>query len=67
MDFSIGTLDSLEAIGYYSWEEEKIYAYLGLQRTYDNWLINLSFFCSPEDENDVYGGTGLMCMVTYNH
>ena len=67
LDLSISMLDSLNAIGYYDWRENKTYTYLGWKRTYDNWLVNLSVFSSREDETGVYGGKGIQCMVTYYH
>jgi len=67
VDFSITMLDSVNAIGYYDWKEKRAYTFLGWQRTYDNWLINLSVFSSKKDETGMYGGTGFMCMLTYNH
>jgi len=67
LDFSIGVLDSVNVIGYYDWEEKKTYAYLGWQRTYDNWMVNLSIFSSRKDETSLYSGNGFLCMLTYNH
>lgn len=67
MDFSINVLDSLNAIGYYDWKEKKIYTYLGLRRTYDDWMVNLSLFSSPKGEVGVFRGDGIQCLITYNH
>jgi len=67
VDFSVTVLDSVNAIWYYDWKEERVYTYFDWQRTYDNWLINLSFFSSREDEAGLYAGTGFLCMLTYNH
>ncbi len=66
-DLGISMLDTITAIGYYDWEEEKIYSYLGLQRTYDNWLVDVSIFSGREDGDGIYGGTGVQCMLTFNH
>ncbi len=67
VDFSIGILDSIRAIGYFNWEEKTTSTYFGLQRTYDNWIINLSFFSNSEDETGTYSGTGAQGLVTYNY
>lgn len=67
VDFSVTMLDSVNAIWYYDWKKERIYTYFDWQRTYDNWLINLSVFSSMEDEAGLYGGTGFLCLLTYNH
>jgi len=66
-DFSITMLDSINAIGYYDWKENKVYAYLGWRRTYDNWLINISVFSSAENKASTYSGNGVMFLLTYNH
>lgn len=67
IDFSIGLLDNLNAIGYYDWKEKEAHYYLGWQRTYDNWLINLSVFSSPGDGEDIYSGSGVLFMLAYYH
>ena len=67
VDFSIGVLDSFNAIGYYDWEEKKANYYLGWERIYDNWMVNLSIFSSRKDETSLYSGNGFLCMLTYNH
>jgi len=67
VDFSVTLLDSVNAIGYYDWKEKRAYTFLGWQRTYDNWMVNLSVFSSRKDETGMYGGTGVQCMFTYNH
>ncbi len=73
IDFSISMLDRLSAIGYYDWEEEKVYTYIGLRRTYDNWQINLLGFSGSQNpmdkknKNNTFSGKGVQCMVTYNH
>ena len=67
LDFSVSLLDSVTAIGYYDLKEKKAYAFLGLQRTYDNWLFSLSVFSSRKDELNSYSGKGAQFMVTYNH
>lgn len=67
VDFSINMLDRFTAIGYYDWEEKKVYAYIGLQRTYDNWQINLIAFSSKKNSSNTFKGKGVQCMVTYNH
>ena len=44
MNYPMGYLDTLMAIGYYSWEQEKYYQYIGWQRTYDKLIFRFSFF-----------------------
>lgn len=66
-DFSIGMMERLNSIVYYDWKEEKVYIYFGLQRAYDNWMVNLGVFSSSKDETGIYAGNGVLCMITYNH
>jgi hypothetical protein len=67
VDFSVTLLDSVNAIWYYDWKKERIYTFVDWQRTYDKWMINFSLFSNREDEAGLYGGTGFLCMLTYNH
>ncbi len=67
LDYKISIIDSINAIGYYDWKNEKIYSYLGWQRTYDNWQVNLLAFSNREDSNSTFRGSGLHCILTYNH
>lgn len=67
VDFSIGILDTIRAIGYFNWEERSFSSYFGLQRTYDNWIINVSLFSNSDDETGTYSGTGAQGLVTYNY
>ncbi len=67
LDYKIGVIDSINIIGYYDWKNENIYAYLGWQRTYDNWQINLIGFSNQEDSSATFSGKGMQLTVTYNH
>jgi len=67
VDFSIGVMDTLKAIGYYNWDPDRASGYIGWQRTYNSWLINISLFSNPKDELSRYKDTGLEFMITYNH
>jgi hypothetical protein len=75
MSYSLGILDSISAIGYYSWEQDKYYQHISWTRTYDNFLIYLSLFYYPEtvmnnirfSQNIITGGRGVQIMVIYNH
>lgn len=66
-DYRINIVDSINAIGYYDWDQEKVYSYIGWKRTYDNWLMNLMAFSSREDGTGAFNGKGMQCMLTYNH
>ena len=67
VDFSITMLDQLNAIGYYDWRDERFYSYLGVTRTYDNWLIAINLFKSSQETDSTYNNRGIQCMVAYNH
>lgn len=67
MDYRLNIVDSINAIGYYDWCEEKFYSYLGWQRTYDNWQINLLAFSNREEPGSTFSGKGFQLIVTYNH
>ena len=74
-NYPLGFIDNLSAIGYYSWEAEKYYQYIAWQRTWDNWILNVSAFHYPETDVSlsVYGegpplvGTGGQILLVFNH
>ncbi len=65
-DLSLNMLDTLSAIGYYDWDEQRIYSFLGWQRTLDDYLLHISVYESRGSDTDDYGGSGLRVMITYN-
>lgn len=70
VDFNIGILDTITATAFYNWKNPGVYPNISWQRTYNNWLINLTFFMNPETEGtfgEYYSGTGGMCIVAYNY
>lgn len=75
MSYSIGILDSISAIGYYSWEQDKYYQHMSWMRTYDNFIFNVSLFNYPEtafdnsglSQSSITGGRGVQIMVIFNH
>jgi hypothetical protein len=75
MSYSLGILDSISAIGYYSWEQDKYYQHLNWMRTYDNFIINVSLHYYPETsfnntgltQGTITGGRGIQVMVIFNH
>ncbi|MFC1839443.1 hypothetical protein ACFL1N_07680 [Thermodesulfobacteriota bacterium] len=75
MSYSLGILDNISAIGYYSWEEDKYYQHLNWSRTYDNFIVNISLFHYPEtalesigySQGVITGGRGIQVMVIFNH
>lgn len=67
LNYSFSVIDSITAIGYYDWLQGKTAAYAGLQRTYDDWLLNLMFFAGPDSGTAPLSGNGIQIMATYNH
>jgi len=75
LNYPLGTIDSLKAIGYYLWEQKAYSQYLSWQRTYDYVAFNLSLSYYPEDieTNDGFsrklsaGGYGGQFMIIFNH
>ncbi len=75
LNYPMGYLDTLMAIGYYSLEQEKYYQYIGWQRTYDNLILNFNLFHYPKadknytdlgQDNFLYGYGGQI-MIIFNH
>lgn len=75
VNYPIGYLDNVSAIGFYSWETEHYYQYLAWQRTWDNLILKLGLFHYPDPgvPGGVYTrqllGTGYGGQVTviFNH
>ncbi|MGA1826344.1 MAG: hypothetical protein ACMUIP_16945 [bacterium] len=67
VDYLFSILDSIRVIEYYDWDEEKAYAYMSWQHTYDNWQINVIAFSNRENSVTTYNGEGIHCTITYNH
>ncbi len=75
VNYPIGYLDNVSAIGFYSWESDEYYQYIAWQRTWDDYILKLSLFYYP-DSNVPGGsyqrqliGTGYGGQITaiYNH
>ena len=48
ISYPIGYLDTVSAIGFFSWETESYYQYLAWQRTWDDLILKLSLFHYPD-------------------
>jgi len=60
-------LDSVTAIIFYDWTQNKAFPFVTWQRTYDNWIINTSAYSSPQLANSSFSGSGVQVLVSYNH
>lgn len=71
LNYPIGFFDSVTAIGYYSWEQEKGSLFATWQRTYDNYSLNFSLFHYPqhggEGQQAPFSGYGGQIMFVYYH
>ena len=75
VSYPVGIMDSLKAIGYYSWDQEQVYQYMNWSRTYDNITLSFSLFYYPEPKGDhpnlfhdvMTGERGAQFMVILNH
>ncbi len=67
VDYNLGLLDRINAIGFYDWTRDDIYYFAGWQRTYDNWQINVLAFSNRDDIDNTFAGDGVQMIITYNH
>lgn len=73
LDYPLNIMDRLNYVAFYHYGEKQWYHYGGWQRTYDNWMINLSAFWNPaktplfEKRQTLLGGKGVQLMVVFNH
>lgn len=67
IDFQLNLLDRFYAISYYDWMAQKFYPYLRLQRSYDNWQINLMAYSMSQNGPGLFQGSGINCLIVYNY
>lgn len=75
LNYPIGIMDNITAIGYYSWDQKDYYQYLRWLRTYDTLALSLSLSYYPEITGNEYGlnqginkgGYGAGFMIIFNH
>lgn len=75
LNYPIGIMDNITAIGYYSWDQKGYYQYLRWLRTYDTLALSLSLSYYPEITGNEYGlnqginkgGYGAGFMIIFNH
>lgn len=75
LSYPIGLFDSIQAIGYYAWDEEEYSQHLSWQRTYDNLVIDVSLFRYPDttahaddsSQSAARSGYGGQLMLIYYH
>ncbi|MBN1164601.1 MAG: hypothetical protein JXB45_08485 [Candidatus Krumholzibacteriota bacterium] len=75
LNYPLGILDLVSAIGYFSWDEEKYAQYLAWQRTWDSVVLNINLFYYPSSGGDNYmlnrnlpgSGYGGQLTAMFNH
>jgi hypothetical protein len=75
MNYPVGVMDTLTAIGYYSWDHKEYYQYLNWKRMYDSLTLSVSLFYYPEEVVNDTGflqytpvqGRGGQVMLIFNH
>jgi len=70
LSYPIGLLDAVSLIQMYSWTQEQSFHSLRWTRTYDNWMLSLNAFISPDQPgNNMLGlsGNGIQATVVFNH
>lgn len=71
ISYPFGVFDSFRAISFYSWQTEKFYQYYSWQRTFDEFILNLSLFNYPSVQGLSgtlpLSGYGAQIMFIYNY
>ena len=66
-DYGISIMDSINSIVTHDWVDDKTQGFIGWQRTYDDWRINLLGFSGPQVGSGKFSGDGVELILTYNH
>ncbi|MDT8316651.1 MAG: hypothetical protein RQ824_01515 [bacterium] len=66
-DYGISIMDRINSIITYDWVEHETQGFIGWQRTYDDWRIDLLGFSGPEVGSGKFSGDRVELIVTYNH
>jgi hypothetical protein len=75
LNYPIGFRDNLQAIGYYSWDEQRYHQYLAWQRSWDRLILHIAAYYNtdPAREDPLYEssvlstGYGGQVMLIFNH
>jgi len=70
LSYPIGLLDAVSLIQIYSWTQEQSFHSLRWNRTYDNWVLSLNAFISPNQASNnmlSLSGNGIQATVVFNH
>lgn len=67
LDYAINIMDRINMIAAYDWTDNKGQNFVGWQRTYDDWRIDILGFTAPEEIAGEFRGDGLRLIVTYSH
>jgi hypothetical protein len=70
LSYPLGLLDSISLMSINSWSQDFSLHYLRWDRVYDDWIISLGLFSSPEQAtSNILGltGKGIQATVVFNH
>ena len=71
LSYPLGILDNIRAIGFFTHNDNNYYQFMDWQRTYDEFVLNLSLFYYPENQTNNLNvqarGYGAQIMIIYNH
>jgi hypothetical protein len=75
LNYPLGLFDSLSAIVYYDWTNNKSYNFMTWQRQFNKFSLYLMGYMNPREYdlptqntgNMIYGGSGLQIMLVFNH
>jgi hypothetical protein len=75
INYPLGLVDRLYAIGFYAWEEREYSQYLAWDRSWDRLTLNVSAFRYPDSGSPLFaggagsslGGYGGQVVLIFNH
>jgi len=74
VNYPLSLINQVSAIIYYNWEDESLYRFISLQKTYDFWSFYLMGYWNPDqfglynlnETQNLFTGKGIQVMAVYN-
>ncbi len=75
LSYPLSLLDQVQTMVFHDWKSQHSYAFININRKYDQWAIHLMAYWNPteyllptqQDGGAVFAGRGLQCMLVYHH
>ena len=75
LSYPLGMFDTVSAIVYYDWDNNKAYNFINWERQFDKFSLFLMGYVNPKEYNIptqnagemLFAGSGLQVMVVFNH